>query len=534
MSRHIYAFELRGIQGYLFNTGRLKDMIQASELIDYACGRPLDEVLAVVGANVSEPQPRRAGGAAYLNLGSEEQAQRLRDIWSLMIRQLLPGIELVDTIAQGDSVYSAVKQALSQLQTARNQSVPQLPAATPLTELAPRTAQPVVLTERGESLDQSMSVRRQVRRQDAGLMGRFGDENLQWPNNFEEDSHESRRFPLNSDNMVGMLHLDGNGIGQLLRQLNDAASHFNDQEYIAAYEGFSKGLEDTTSRAAHAATEEVLIPAQTSRGVLPARPLVLGGDDLSILVRADLAVPFAMAFARHFERLSVDFIKQLKSKLGSVELPDKLTASGGLAFVKPGFPFSQGFMLAESLGEVAKAQGTDGVGNKVSALAMHRVQGAVGDSAVSLFEREKCLPATGDSVGIELALKAYGITQGSSDVLPSMSTLMSVVAACMAPGFSKARLRGLLDLMHQDLSLAKTDYQRWRSLMHKKESASGLESFQRFEVGLQELIGGQLDPNLPCSLEANAAGRRQTAISDVLVLLEAQMVSPLSLPEEEN
>jgi hypothetical protein len=532
MSRYIYAFELRGIQGYLFNTGRLKDMIQASELIDYICGRPLDEALILVGTDPAEPQPRRAGGAAYLTFSSEGPALRLRDVWNLVVRQLLPGIELVDTVAQGNTVKDAVKQALSQLQTARNQPVPQLPAATPLTELAPRTGQPAVSSEGGESVDLSTFVRRQAKRADSGLMSRFGDDSLKWPNNFEADAHESRRFPLNSDNLVGMLHLDGNGIGQLLRKLNDAANNFDDQQYIAVYEGFSKGLEDTTCRAARAATEEVLVPAQTAKGVLPARPLVLGGDDLTIMVRADLAVPFAMSFASHFESLSVDFIQKLKAQLGPVDLPEKLTASGGLALVKPGFPFSQAFTLSESLSEVAKAHGVDAQGHKVSALAMHRIQGAIGDSALSLFEREKCVPASRANAGIELALKAYGLTRDSIEVLPQMQDLKSVVAACMAPEFSKARLRGLLDLLYQDPALAAADYQRWRSLMHKKENSRGLVSFQQFVAGLQELVG-ELERDLPCSVRINSAGRRQTALADVLMLLEAQMVSPLKFHDEE-
>jgi hypothetical protein len=250
------------------------------------------------------------------------------------------------------------------------------------------------------------------------------------------------------------------------------------------------------------------------------------------MVRADLAVPFAMSFASHFESLSVNFIQKLKAQLGPVDLPEKLTASGGLALVKPGFPFSQAFTLSESLSEVAKAQGVDAQGHKVSALAMHRIQGAIGDSALSLFEREKCVPASRANAGIELALKAYGLTGDSIGVLPQMQDLKSVVAACMAPEFSKARLRGLLDLLYQDPALAAADYQRWRSLMHKKENSRGLVSFQQFVAGLQELVG-ELERGLPCSVRINSAGRRQTALADVLMLLEAQMVSPLKFHDEE-
>lgn len=530
MSQFVYAFELRGIQGFLFNTGRLKDMIQASELIDYVFSSPLDAALTIVGVNPEEAQPRRAGGAAYLALDSHAQAQRLRDIWSLFVLQLLPGIELVDAIAEGDSVRAAVKAALDQLQVSRNQPSAQLPLATPITALAPRTGEPAVSKECKESLDLSTAVRRQAKRAGAGLMSRFGDDSLQWPNNFEADAHESRRFPVNADSFVGMLHLDGNGIGVLLRKLNEAASRFDDAAYINAYQTFSKGLEQVTCAAARKATEEILIPAQTEKGVMPARPIVLGGDDLTILLRSDVAVPFAQSFATHFELLSEEFIQQLKEVLKNSELPEKLTVSGGLVFVKPGFPFSQASALAESFAEIAKSVGVNANQEKVSALAMHRIQGATGDSATSLFEREHCVHGSGSEAGIELSLAAYGLTVGSEDVLPSISVLQRTVEACLTPVFSKARLRSLLDLLYQNIDMAKADYCRWRANMRKKDSAAVV--FKAFEDNLSELVG-VLDEDLPCTKALNAQGRRQTAIMDLMVLLEANMVSPLNCEAKE-
>lgn len=532
--RYVYAFELRGIQGFLFNTGRLRDMIQASELIDYVCGQPLDKALSIVGADPEQPQPRRAGGAAYLAMDDQVQAQRLRDLWNLTVRQLLPGIELVDTIAQGESVKDAVNAALKELQVARNQPLAQLPVATPLSALAPRTGEPAITMDKGELIDRSTATRRQAQRTGAGLASRFSSEELTWPNNFESDAHASQRFPLNSDNLVGMLHLDGNGIGQLLRKLNEAAARFDDQAYIKAYQAFSQGLEQATCEAARAATSEVLVNARNHHGVLPARPLVLGGDDLSILVRSDLAVPFAQSFARHYEQKSVEFIATLKATLGDVDLPDKLTASGGLVVVKPGFPFSQAFRLSENFCDIAKAEGVNENGEKVSALSMHRVQAAAGDEASSLLAREKLVSGRDGGAGIELGLRAYGLTDDSSSVLPPIDVLTSVVNSCLSPAFSKARLRGLLDLFYQNPSLAKSEYTRWREVASNPpdDSAAGYHAFNDFERGLERLAGG-LDANLPHSAGVNKRGFHQTALTDVLMLLEAQMVSPEQNAREE-
>lgn len=532
MSQVVYAFELRGIQGYLFNTGRLKDMIYASELIDYVFYKPLDAALELVGFDSARPQPRRAGGAAYLVLDSLEQATRLRNVWTLYILQLLPGIELVDAIAIGASVKEAVSHALDELQVARNRPLAQWPGATPLTALAPRTGEPAVDNDRGESLDASTATRRHAQPNEAGLMGRFGDGSLKWPNNFEEDSHESRRFRLNADNFVGMLHLDGNGIGVVLRTLNEAAAELNDADYIKAYQTFSTGLGKVTCQAAQKATREILEPAISDKGVIPARPLVLGGDDLTMLLRSDLAIPFAMSYASHFEELSRGFIKELKQLLNTENFPESLSVSGGLVLVKPGFPFSQALSLAESFAGIAKAKGTakmtegnETLERKYSTLALYRIQGAVGDDAGALFEREQRV------ADIELSLPAYALTNHKQDGMPSLQTLLSLVKVCMAPTFSKARLRSLVGLMYESQDLAQADYNRWRGLMQKNEATRS--TWFQFESGLTELLGS-LDNDLPCSAKHEGSLYRPSPLNDLLLLLETEMASPLNTEEVEH
>ena len=528
MSRVVYAFELRGIQRYLFNTGRLKDMILASELIDFVFEEPLDEALKLVGLDLNKPQPRRAGGAAYLVMDTKEQAERLRDVWSLTILQLLPGIELVDAIATGGNVKEAISSALQKLQVARNQAMPQLPMATPLTALTPRTGEPAVSIEGAESLDISTLTRRKAKRSKGGLVDHFGDSHLKWPNNFEEDSHDSRRFRLNADNFVGMLHLDGNGIGVILRILNHAASSLNDDDYIAAYQAFSTGLGNITRQAAKLATQDILVPAISESGVIPARPLVLGGDDLTILLRSDLALPFAQAYAQHFEVLSVGFIKDLKQLLKTDEFPDSLSVSGGLVLIKPSFPFSQAFSLTEGFASRAKQLATYDGDKKCSTISLYRVQGAVGDDAEALFEREQVVTSNQEA-NVHLSLQAYGLSNEGSAQLPKLQSLLDLVRVCLKPEFSKARLRSLLSLMHQNLNLAKDEYARWGELMRKNTATS--HTWKGFESTLAQLLG-EVDKALPCAQQQEDLPYRSSPLNDLLILIETQMVSPLNTQKE--
>ena len=83
MNKFGYLFEARGIQRFLFATGKLKDMVDGSELIDFICGSGgyLDQVLDSL--SLDPIIVRKAGGVFYLVFEREEDAQRLQNVWRL-------------------------------------------------------------------------------------------------------------------------------------------------------------------------------------------------------------------------------------------------------------------------------------------------------------------------------------------------------------------------------------------------------------------------------------------------------------------
>jgi hypothetical protein len=78
--------------------------------------------------------------------------------------------------------------------------------------------------------------------------------------------------------------------------------------------------------------------------------LVLGGDDITVIVRADLALPFA----RHLLEYIEEETKGLAAQLGELSLPKALTACAGIAVARAGLPFLTMNALAESLCSYAK------------------------------------------------------------------------------------------------------------------------------------------------------------------------------------
>jgi len=167
-----------------------------------------------------------------------------------------------------------------------------------------------------------------------------------------------------------VVHADGNGVGKvftglsrLLWRSGDAFSN-NLSRWINGYREFSIALEDVTERALYVATKEV--------GARRTFPILLGGDDITVELSADVARRFTETYLTSFETFSKDAINVLK-RIGVAEedLPDRFTAAAGIAIVKSHFPFHVAYDLALELIENAKSHKATDSGDSVSTFDIH-------------------------------------------------------------------------------------------------------------------------------------------------------------------
>lgn len=531
--QHAYLFEVRGIQRFLFASGKLRDMLAGSELLDHVCadGGLLDETLSALG--LAPQAPRRAGGTFYLVFPDKEQAQRFRAVWRLAFARWVPGVETVDALSCACSVQQAIRQGIEQLSHQRNRMPPDLPRPGPLVERSPRTGLAAVSRQDGESLDLATTRLRRFRRPPSTmtLEKRFlAREGFSWPRNFENTGPREQRFPMSENRLVALIHADGNGIGQVLRVLNQATHDASDDIYIAAYAQFSNGLSRITQKAAQEASEQVLVPHAVD-GVLPARPLILGGDDLTVLVRSDLAESYARVFLAAFQQYSLQEMQALAGLLEQAGLPDgagriprQLTASAGICHAKASFPFQTTHALAESLCRRAKDQAralADADGIPPATLAFHKMEGAVAEDAATLFRQFHTVQRAQET--FHLALPAYSVAPVSK--LPCLDDL-GELAACFINGGGQLNdrpLRELATLWRQDTGLARQAYTRWRQLADRESP----RALQKFDEILGRLVGTPAH-DLPCSQEQPA----HSPLSDLLVRLGLQSRASLAMETE--
>lgn len=205
------------------------------------------------------------------------------------------------------------------------------------------------------------------------------------------------KFPDNTNNLeksfenldwLGIVHADGNGLGQIF--LNFHKFTQDNRDYLNKLRRFSLGLDLCTQNAFKTAIQ-VFDRDKKSKGkydILPLVPLVLGGDDLTIVCDGKKALEFTEKFLLAFEeetsRNDLEDVGNIINEVSQQELKSKgLSACAGIAIVKPHFPFSVGYDLAESLLKSAKTvknkvQDKDNNSVSCSALDFHIVYDSSG------------------------------------------------------------------------------------------------------------------------------------------------------------
>jgi hypothetical protein len=150
---------------------------------------------------------------------------------------------------------------------------------------------------------------------------------------------------------LAIVHADGNGLGQIFTRFDE---HLEQDDYQETLRNFSLELDEITETAFYRACQTV--PAQTMRGlgsILPVVPVLLGGDDLTVVMDGHHALPFIREYLRAFEQESArqPTVARIAKRAFGV---GRLGICAGVAIVKPHFPFHSAYHLAESLLRSAK------------------------------------------------------------------------------------------------------------------------------------------------------------------------------------
>ncbi len=534
---HALLFELDSVQDFIFASGRLRDVAGASELLDRLTNREakdnlLDAVCRALDIQVVEGNPsgeelafsRRAGGAFYASSEDRDTLERLRDLWTLALQQAVPHLAYSLGLGAGDTAAKAFRDARAALRKDTSRLRPALPAAAPLAERSRRTGLPAV--QFGKQKDGAMDAATVVRKRfsdpagkHTAFLGRFAPDTEElkwddWPFDLEpEEDAESRAFPFQGESRIlALVHADGNGLGLILQALDQAAAR-RPQDFIPLYSAFSSLVEQVTCAAARAATAQVLLPARDREGTtcLPARPILLGGDDITLLVRADLAMDYIRVFTKTFEDESRKALETLKEEHGlGDDLPQRLTLGIGLVYLRASQPFRMAVRLAESLTKTAKQAAKErNKDDPPSSIVFHRVTASLIEDYDALVD-QTLTHRHGEKVFVD-TLGAYFLGEG--EAVPRLDDLLALAKLLGAEDMARGPTRTLLTLMGQSLGEARQRYRRWRQVMKDGHS----KKLQAFDDLMTRLAGIDKD-DLPYG---KSDPERRSPLGDALALLGA-------------
>jgi hypothetical protein len=452
MTIHAYVFEARSIQSYVFAGGKLRDIVAASNLIDHLTDNILNNVLTTL--EIQDPEDirfsRKAGGAFYAFSQNPVVIEKLSDVWPLVVNGMAPGLESLAATSTGETEFEAVSSGLAELRKLRNFPPTAFPLVPPIAQHSQRTGKGAISGSEslqsfdGEILDYPTDRKRlfskygidnQSNSADS-LAAKFTDYRIApvWPKALSQDKglNPAEVLPLNDDRYMAVIHIDGNGLGQLLIKLNTAAKQA-EEEYAELYLEFSRLITKATREAARQAMKDKL--HNEDGATIAARPLVLGGDDLTVICSAERAIEFSSAFITAFESKTENFLKKLPKKFKKLKflkdaLPKKLTACGGIVFVKSSYPFQSAVHLAESLCQYAKkasetAREKREAESKPSSLVWYKVTTSSVNTLEDIFSQE--LQAQHGEHKHALTLGAYAVTQNNTG-LPSLNKLQKLIA----------------------------------------------------------------------------------------------------------
>jgi hypothetical protein len=548
LADYAYMFEAKGIQRYIFASGKLRDVVGASDLV---AGLARSEGCDRIGALIDKLEltlktefSRQAGGAFCLHSSDIEDLHIIRSHWRLYVLRALPGLEFTEGFGAGDSQISAMQDAFRHSSGIRSNGIAEvLPFGRPVHDYAPMTGRPHVYVKKYRSeteLLDNVTLSQRARADDLqnhtdeegnidgvalrflckkrfgerrtaqasplprrGEVGPTRQHHFVFPRNFDpdgyfqsakifEDEEANPLFPFRNpdewwpgsecdkkkaarsyptkmpeDRRYALVHADLSGLGELFQSFSTAkAPGDNGPAPLTTAKqnlDLASAIEGGITAAAQAATETILNRCGDSHGrkVIPMRPILLGGDDITFIIRADLAVDYTT-------RLLVE----IENRLAEVELikatRTRLSACAGIAIVRPGTPFLSANMLAESLCKFAKLRVKQG--GKVAAEGDTENQTEGYPSAIAFhlqhqtaheeYEGDIWGEAT-DADGRVLSANPFGVGARQAELPKTIDQLRDLATAIDQAPAGHGTLRQIQSLINEDTGQATARWRRW-------------------------------------------------------------------------
>ena len=409
MARYLYGASVQGIQGFIFATNRLQEIVGASEIVKNIADifkeryKP-DEILINTAGNIKAVfSDKRECGKVVLEFNKT-------------ISQMAYGITLSQAVIEFDGeAKDYIDELEKRLKIQRNRVSIPLDSSINIMKLNPKTARAKIDQNEDMATSQKLKANQEFYKKNPSVT------------EFKDFS-----YIKNTKGKIAIIHIDGNGLGKIVKKLERKLSSFS----IALDEATKKAVKNSKNDDMHI------------------REVIVGGDDVTVICNANDALDFTKNFLQNFENET----KKIEELNG---IKDKLTACAGIAYCNEKYPFHYAVDLAEALCGVAKNHSN----REYSSLMFHNIQGSHYQSWDKFVKDELTIINDKSSIGCDFG--AYYLDKKDE---ANIDDFINTLGAYRCDGSPISRLRNWLSELYKSDTNAEFLLKRINSIMQEKDN----------------------------------------------------------------
>ena len=350
MSRYIQIIEVSQKQAYIFKSKKLKDNVQASEIIRYITGTDCFAKVAKGMFSREKNLVYAGGGHSILTFDSQEQARNFAISLSKYLYEKFPGIELfIKTMAYDEKLTPSENESNLLKELEKKKSIRMS---------AFRQGSFGIEKEDAVADVNDAEAMKEVEKSDL-----FAAEEQK----VLEGYHSAAAFEdlggtRNDANFIAVVHADGNSMGARVKNIDKMPQCTDFESYRKIKQQFSEAIDEDFHAAILEMERRVRDELSKEDGALaelsmkghafPVRRLINAGDDVCLVTEGRIGIECARIL-----------LEELNKRNNSVD-GQNYTACAGVAIVHCKYPFYKAYELAEELCSNAKkkiAQVAEGI-----------------------------------------------------------------------------------------------------------------------------------------------------------------------------
>lgn len=476
--------DTRSIQKYVFGCNRLKTNTGASYLVDGIFTEAMVNVLKQSSLKMPAQDWKEAkelemskensdteceiayiGGGNMLILvrKGDESLRICRELvqkWSLKVLLEAPGLKTGAAIGEidlgKDNFQDSLKALYKQLKENQNNVLPQVDL--------PYTGFSVECDYSGKAANvYNKEYKRLVSAEVEAKTAAFDAADKKIKKNFSEVLGDEYDFCSELESLgykdgesyISVIHIDGNNMGVKFSNCRDMQERKN----------LSKKVQETVEHAfgylikkivteydSYADVLDMRVLKQGNKRLLPLRPIIIGGDDITFICPGRMGLQYAQAFIEYVN--SEDLLdKELFSgklydedlythikKITGKQISKSLSCCAGVAIVPARYPFFRAYELAEQLCDEAKALSRKDDGNYLDFAILHGEK--YGD--IKMLRKEQYESANGN-----LHYGPYNVL-GKENDRQSIKGLLALSEKLAGDKMPRNKVKDLRRVLHED------------------------------------------------------------------------------------